>query len=251
MRQAGRLVGSLTDPFKVEGRADISLIIAFVLINTLVLVNAWFHDPRIGYDSSSHLDYIKAFSKLHLVEAGESDEFFSPPLPYLFPSLLMAATGMDVYRAAKLTQFLNVLLSMGLIYYLVKICQLISSKRTVAFGAVVFLGMLPVYYKTFAFVRAEPFVAFFATAAVYYFLKVFVRHQYTWPNIVVAGFAAGCCILSRQWGVMLLPAVVVLAAMQWAQEKQDRRSIFKSVAASVVIAFLVICWFYLVVKLNY
>jgi Dolichyl-phosphate-mannose-protein mannosyltransferase len=251
MTQARRLIQALAGPFTFEGKSDVSLILVFLLVNLLVFVNAWLHDPRIGYDGFSHLDYIRAFSKLHSVTAQESDEFFSPPLPYLFPSVLIATTGMNVLKAAKFAQFLNALLSIGLIYYLIKICRLISPKKIVAFGAVVFLGILPVYYKSFAFVRGEPYVAFFAIVGTYYFLKIFVQNQFSWSNIIAAGLATGGCILSRQWGVLLVPAIFVFGAVQWFRHKQSRFFIFKTVAVSLTIAFLVSSWFYLGLKRKY
>jgi hypothetical protein len=251
MTQTRKLIQTLAAPFKFEGKPDVSLVLVFFVVNLLVLVNAWLHDPRIGYDGFSHLDYIRAFSKFHLVTAEESDEFFSPPLPYLFPSILIATTGMNILKAAKFAQFLNALLSVGLIYSLIKICRLISPKRMVALGAVVFLGILPVYYKSFAFVRGEPYVAFFAVIGIYYFLKIFVQNQCGWSNIIAAGLATGGCILSRQWGVLLVPAIFVFAAVQWFRRKRYRVSIFKAVAVSLTIAFLVSGWFYVGLKRKY
>jgi hypothetical protein len=251
MTRARELIRTLTAPFKFEGKPDLSLILVFFVVNLLVFINAWLHDPRIGYDGFSHLDYIRAFSKLHLVTAEESAEFFSPPLPYVIPSMLIAMTGMNIFKAAKFAQFLQALLSMGLIYYLIKICRLISPKRIVALGAVVFLGSLPVYYKSFAFVRGEPYVAFFTVVGIYYFLKIFLRNEYTSPNIIAAGFATGGCILSRQWGVLLMPAIFVFAATEWFRQKQYQLSIFKALAIGLAIAFLASGWFYIGLKQKY
>jgi hypothetical protein len=230
--------------FKDNGKIDISLVAAFVLIHALIFANAWRRDPTIGYDAFSHRDYIQALAKGHLVMPNESDEFFCPLLPYIFPSVLVA-TDMDVFKAMKLAQFLQALLSIFLFVYLIKICRLISPNTIVSLGAVIFTGILPVYYKTFAFVRGEPYVAFFATAGIYYFLKIFIGREYNWRNTVAAGVVLGCCMLSRQWGVLLVPALGAFAALCWFREREFRVRIFKATAISLVIAFAISGWFYL------
>ncbi len=58
-------------------------------------------------------------------------------------------------------------------------------------GALVFLGVLPVYYKMFAMVRGEPFVAFFCVIAVYYAARVFVRDGAPVPDALLMGGALG------------------------------------------------------------
>ena len=147
--------------FKTEGKRDFPLIIAFVLINSLVFLNAILHDPSIGYDSLAHIDYVSALSKFHLVGADQSDEFFSPPLPYLFPATFLAIAGDHMILALKFAQLVNVALSLGLTFFLIKICRLLTPKRIVALGGLVFLGILPAYYKTLFSFAASPMSLFF------------------------------------------------------------------------------------------
>lgn len=240
-----------TAPFKSGGKWDIPLIAGFALINSLGLLNASLHDPTIGYDAASHLEYIGAFSNLHLVKDGESDEFFSPPLPYLLPAVLVAATDMPVIKAAKIAQLANVVVSIGLIWYLIRICRLLSAGNIVARGTILFIGTLPVYYKTFAFIRGEPWVALFAVMAAYYLVRVLIRREYAWPNILLAGFTTGCAMLSRQWGVLLLPGIVVFGGIVWFRDKNYRRSIFKALSISIAIALMLSSWFYFHLRHEY
>jgi hypothetical protein len=51
---------------------------------------------------------------------------------------------MDVFKAMRLAQFLQALLSIFLFVYLIKICRLISPNTIVSLGAVIFTGILPV-----------------------------------------------------------------------------------------------------------
>ncbi len=217
---------------------------AFMVINGLVFVNACLHEPSIGYDARQHLGYIQALSKLRLVTPQDSDEFFSPPLPYAIPALLMALTGMELFWAAKLAQYLNVLLSIGLTMYLIKACQLLGSQSSLKLGALVFLGILPAYYKTFAFVRGEPYVVFFSVIILYYTLLVSTRKQFTAANITILGVSMGLCALSRQWGILLLPSVFLLFALQWIRLPRWRHAIAKTLCLCLALTAIISGWFY-------
>jgi hypothetical protein len=58
MRFAGKLLDALAASLKSEGKADVSLILAFVSVNLLVLIKCVLHDPRIGYDAFSVVGYL-------------------------------------------------------------------------------------------------------------------------------------------------------------------------------------------------
>jgi hypothetical protein len=244
MNKANKWFSMLLEPFKSGERFDIGLLLVFLGINGLVLINAGLHDPRIGYDAGAHLNYINSLSKMSLVTPADTDEFFSPPLPYLIPALIIFITHIKLVWAAKLAQLLNVFLSIGLTYCLVKSCQLLCDKPTLKFGALAFLGILPVYYKTFAFVRGEPYVAFFAMVVLYYTLLVFIRKQFTTLNSTILGVSMGLCALSRQWGVLLFPSMLLLFAFQWIRLHEWRYSIAKTACICLALIFLVSGWFY-------
>jgi len=244
---------ALAAPFRSGDRLEIGLVVVFLLINGLVLVNACLHDPRIGYDSLDHLNYIQALSRLRLVTPQDSYEFFSPPLPYAIPALFLALTKLDVFWAAKLAQFVNVFLSIGLTWYLLKVCQLIDpNSPALKLGTLVFLGILPVYYKSFAFVRGEPFVAFFAVLVLYYSLLMFLhRERLTTVNAIILGLAMGLAILARQWGVFLIPPVFLLFIFLGIGSSGLRLKIFKIICLLGALIVIVNAWFYGSLYLKY
>ena len=244
MKRTTRLWIILIEPFRTGARLDVRLLSVFVVINALVLVNAFFHDPTVGYDTRSYFAYIGALSKLRLVTPQDTREFFSPPLPFALPAVLMATTGMGALWAAKSGQLLNAFLSFGLTWYLMKTCDLLGSRSSLKLGALVFLGVLPVYYKSFAFLRGEPFVACFTVVILYYASLMVVRRQYTATNAVILGVFMGLCALARQWGLLLFPSILLLLAYQWIRLRQWRRSIAKVVGLSLIMATAVGGWFY-------
>jgi len=236
---------SLFAPFRLEHGMNKPLIAVFLLINGVVLLNAICHDPSRGYDAYHYWDYIEVFSEFRLPTPHDSAEFFSPPLPYLLPSFLYSFRTFDLRAAAKFAQLLNVLFSMGLTFYLIKTCDIIRPNDAhFKITSLAFLGMLPVYYKTFAFVRGEPLVAFLSVLVVYKTLTVFVQDACSLSNIVVLGFSLGLLILARQWGFFLFPAIIIFVAVLMLKQKEKRLPFLKATIVSLLIACMVGGWFY-------
>ena len=247
---AGILNGFL-NPFRSAGRVNRVLLGTFTLINGLVLINACLHDPRVGYDAGNHLKYVQTLATFRLPAFSDSREFFSPPLPYVFPAMLVAIGSVELWWAAKLAQLLNVALSVGLTFYLVKTCDLVGpGKLHLKIVSLGLLGLLPVYYRTFAYVRGEPFVAFFAVFAVYQLLTVFLKDQENWARIATIGLAMGLMGLSRQWAFTLFPAILLFAGLL---AKFGRRvGLFLRLAVvSLSISLAVAGWFYLHLLVDY
>lgn len=241
----------LVKPFRSRNGFDTELIIVFFLINGLVFANACLHDPRIGYDAGGHLRYIQTLSELRLVTPQDSHEFFSPPVPYAIPAVIMAFTGMKLFWAAKLAQFMNVLLSIGLNFYLIKVCCILDSQPAQKLGTLVFLGILPVYYRTFAFVRGEPYVVFFTVIILYYTLLMCIGKQFTMANITILGVSMGLCALSRQWGILLFPSVFLLFVFQWIRLPRWRYSITKTLSLCLILLTVISGWFYISLYSRY
>ena len=177
--------------------------------------------------------------------------FFCPPLPYTFPALIITLTGVHVFFAAKAAQFLNVFLSIGLTWGLIKTCQLISPKSSLQFGTLFFLTIITAYYKTFAFVRGEPYIVFFAVIMLYYTLLMSIKKQFTTRNAVILGSAMGLCALSRQWGILLFPPVFLFLSFLWIRLPLLRQSIAKTICLCLVLIFVISGWFYFSLKLRY
>jgi hypothetical protein len=244
-------ITALKEVFKSGGKYKIELIVVFGIINLIVLINALFHDPTIGYDADQHLKYIEALSQLHFVKPHDSREFFSPPLPYFFPALLMATTGMDILPVAKFAQLLNFILSLGSTIYLLKTCQLISYKYSLKINALILLGIIPVYYKTFAYVRGEPYVFFFTIVILYYSLRIFIKDRIKAGDTLMLGIAMGMSGLSRQWGVLIFPAVFFLLTCKWIYFPALRHKIVTTFLTSFFLAFIISGWFYFSLYHNY
>ena len=67
--------------------------ICLLVITTIVImvINFQIYDPIYGYDAEAHYNYIDFFSMylpdtIKVPTSEDTREFFSPPMPYLFPS---------------------------------------------------------------------------------------------------------------------------------------------------------------------
>lgn len=256
----------IISPFLFRDKINKVLVLIFILINGIVLFNAAFHYPKAAYDGYSHLKYIRKL-EVRLPIRGDTAEFFSPPLPYFFPSRIYGIchhTEINeewndlsiepcLLLAGKSAQLQNVFLSIFLTFFLLKICGIIRPGNIhFRITSLALLGMLPVYYKTFAFIRGEPFVASLTMFVVYQILTMVVdKKNCDFLKATKLGITLGLLILGRQWGMLLFPAIVLLALMLLIRNRRESLPFIRAIAASFLIAFLVGGWFYVLQFMRY
>lgn len=233
-------------------RLDILVLGLLFLINGVVVVNAIRHLPTRGYDSEHHYANMVAISTGRLPTPTDSREFFSPPLPYILPAFLIWISGWELEMVGKFAQMLNVLLSIGVTIYILKICELVRpSGVTLKRGALLSLALIPVYYKTFALVRGEPFIVFFAIQSAYLALLVMDERRLSPRRMMELGVTLGLGLLSRQWGALLIPPIIFFICIIALKAKLAWRHLLSGLALCLGIAFILSGWFYIHLKINY
>ncbi|MEM7155873.1 MAG: hypothetical protein AAF799_23685 [Myxococcota bacterium] len=238
MKSVG-LRSALARPFRTQGRLDRGVLLAFLAINAVVLVNAVVHHPTVGYDAGKHLVHVDVLSELRLATRKDTDAFYYPPLPYVLPAAFKMLTGASLHAAAKFGQGINVLLSLGLTFFLVSACRLIRPTSALRLGTLLTLGLVPAYYRTFAYVRGEPYVAFFGTLALYLVVRVFVRGRLTTGGALGLGLSLGLAALSRQWGLFLIPAAGLFGLVHLVLFKGRRAAVVRTMLLALVVATVV------------
>ena len=236
---------TLLAPFYTGGRPVLPLILLFCLLNATVLVNAVLHDGRIQYDDSGHIQNLKDYGNLRFPKPRDTIQFFCPPLPYIGPGLLAGWYVLDMYSATKIGQLINVCLSLLLSYTLLRLLWWVSPDRPILrVAAVGLLTMLPVYYRTFSYVRGEPFVATFGLLSMYYTLRVFWGRETSWPSAIKLGLAMGLTALSRQWGMLLLAACAGFAFLCCLRNMRRQVPLLKAGVLASAVALIAGGWFY-------
>lgn len=247
---------------------DWPIIALFIAVNLLVIVNAIWHHPKIGYDVEDNLTYIQVLSH-HLPRLADTGEYFSPPLPFFLPSLYdKICTENDPGKLqpfddfyisqscrtydGKFAQALNVLLSIGTtILLLILAQQLRPGNRSFKLSVLILLANLTVYYKTFAQVRPEPYVVFFTTLSIFLIYLLLKSNSFNWKLIAFTGVSLGCLILSRQWGFFIYPAMGLLVVMIYVQDHPRGRLIAGQFIISGLLSMLVGGFFYLHLYSDY
>ncbi|HZI93169.1 MAG TPA: hypothetical protein VFE84_02920 [Patescibacteria group bacterium] len=236
--------------FKGPEGWDLPLIALFVAMHGIILFNAICHEPGIGYDALEHLRYIESFSTYQLPTPAQTAEFFSPPLPYLLPATLRHY-GVSLWGAAKSAQLFNVGYSLLLAWVLLMICEeMRPGERRLKWFALALLAMLPVYYRSFAFVRGEPLLAAMGVLVMHRTLRLARTDGATAGNALALGLALGLLVLSRQWGLLIVPPVVLFLIYQsWAGGGGMRLA--GAAAAALSIGALLGGWFYLILLIDH
>jgi hypothetical protein len=228
-----------------------AVIAAYVLINSVVFYNARRHDPGVGYDSDAHLHYLMAMSQGRLPTDKDSGEFFSPPLPYV-PGAVAMAMGKPAECAFKIAQYAQVIYSLVLTFFLLQLCGFISKDDDrLGLLALLCLGMVPAYYKTFAMIRGEPLLATLAVVIAWLAIRTFiVKPRMSMIAAIVLGLLLGAAALSRQWGVFLIPPVVLLALWRMRADQKFWPA-FRTLAIAGVVCAASGSWYYLYLHHTY
>jgi hypothetical protein len=220
-------------------------LLVFVLIQVVMLFDVTLHDPRVGYDAGEHLRYAATLAEGRLPNPSDSSEFFSPPLPYVVPAIFNAAGFELTGLARKAGQFVNLLYSIGVCIFVLKICNLLSpGSFELPFWSLALLAIIPAYYKSFSMVRGEPMLCLFAMASVYYALRAYDRALPRRWDFVVLGVLLGLAVLCRQWAFFIFPAFAIYALTLPAPSFSHRMLNLRPLVLSFVIAAAVGGWFY-------
>ena len=200
--------------------------ISFLLILSIIyllIFNIVKYDPLNGYDAEAHHSYIDFFSMylpydIKLPNVKDTREFFNPPIPYIFPSIVQVIcrntiSSNDIMRACQpiyglYTQIFQSILYLISIYFYLKIFKNIrNDKKLLDFSLLIFVSILVVNYKTFSMIRGEPYIIFFNSIILYRFYKLCSNSfLYKKKDIVIFGLLIGFLALSRQWAFLLFPA---------------------------------------------
>lgn len=222
-------------------REDAVLALLFAAIHAVVLWNAFRHDPAIAYDAWAHVEYAKVLSTLALPTPDQTYEFFAPPLSYVVPAALIRL-GLAPLPAYKVSQLVEVGYSVALCLLLLASCELLwPGARRPRRTALLLLGSLPVYYRTFAFVRPEPLLTLLWGAALLAALHLFVGGR---SKGVVLGLALGLLLLTRQQAAFLIVAIGAFALVRAAVGRSGWVEL-RALSTAAAIAFAVGGWFYL------
>ena len=195
--------------------------IILYLVALILIINIFGYFHELGYDGEHHKWYIEVLP-LNLPTEQDTKEFFSPPLPYLFPSIIDSVCDKlnetysikfdCTYLDGKLTQILQALMFLGIIFLIKDISEIIEPKNIKYQNSVLLLfTIIPVSYKSFAMIRGEPYISFFMFLLIAIVTRVVYKKIEITRNLTIfTGIILGFIGLSRQWGLLFFPSLFVL-----------------------------------------
>ena len=237
------------------------LLLSIVILILSINIFGYFHE--LGYDGEHHKWYIEVLP-FDLPSDSDTKEFFSPPLPYFIPSLIdsicdktneLNITNLNctlVY--GKITQALQAIMLISIFFILKKISYLIYPDNNQHFLSLILLfAMIPVTYKSFAMIRGEPYISFFMFLSIYLIISICYKSKnINTKNIFLTGLFLGFMGLSRQWGLLFFPSLVVLLIFVIrSNDKRFNLNFLRYSFLSFIVSFIIFGWFYATLFFEY
>ena len=118
-----------------------------------------------------------------------------------------------------------------------------NSKSILNLSYLIMVSLLAVNYRTVSMIRGEPYILFFMSIFLYLIFKIenqdFVtqKKDILFLGLIIAGIA-----LSRQWGFLLFPPLII---MLFTKNIKNKINYLKTWVPSALIGFLLSGWFYI------
>ena len=247
------------DEFRKQD-THIKLVIFVILLIMVFNVFSYYHE--FGYDGQDHKWYIEVLP-LDLPTQNDTKEFFSPPLPYLFPSIIdsicdklveanLTSVNCSIFYG-NISQLFQLFMFLIILFCYIKILNLLSENKNYKNLTLILLLLIPVNYKTFVMIRGEPYVSFFFFIILYLLFSIISREKdikradYIFLTLLMGGLG-----LSRQWGLLLLPGIfLTIFLVKKYKDKEFSKKYTRLVFSSSVFSFPLYFWFYIHLFINY
>jgi len=238
-----------------------------LLISTIYILiyNILHYSPILGYDADAHFGYVNFIAmyfpdKLILPLAEDTREFFSPPIGYLFPSIVQVlcrniinssnyiADCEPIYsKVTQIFQSMLYLLTLFINLYTLKLFN--KSKSLINVSYLILVSLLAVNYRTISMIRGEPYILFFMSIFLLLIYKAELKgFKINFKYISLLGIVIALLALSRQWAFLLFLPIILLAINPKLKFRQRH---FKFWLLSSCIGAAGSSWFYLNLFLNY
>ena len=230
------------DAFATDRRLRAWLVLALVVIDGTALLNSLTHDPRVAYDAGQHLRYVDVLATGRLPLRTETAAFYGPPLPYVVPALVRSLTGASLTSSARAALVFQALLAVVLSLALLVACERLRPRDgAMKLAALGLCAMPAVYYRTFAMLRGESYLATLGMLLVALSLGAIARGGVRRRDALAIAFTCAAIALSRQLGALLLLGWGAFALVQITRRVPGWS---RAVLWSVLAVSLLAGWFY-------
>lgn len=215
--------------------------------------NAFYYPVNAGYDAALHLTYAKIVSEeLRLPTFIETRENYNPPLFYLISGLVIRLNSyffkLNFFQAAKIWQFINILLAITSIYLWIQIIrQLYPKSPNKNYHLLLFVFVLlsfPVWYKTIVMFSIETWYLFTSSLYLWFFIIKFIPKP-NFINIIILSLILIVNLLTKLNAFTLLVVTIIgLLGLVWI-----KRLVVKKLAVHFLLIIILVLsgsgWFYI------
>ncbi len=228
-------------------------------VGYILIYNFYHYSPILGYDAEAHYTYVDYISRylprsIKLPTSLDTREFFNPPLGYFIPAISQVVCRNIIESEnflrdcrpvyGSIAQIFQSLMYIITIYInLLTLKMFNNSKSILNLSYLIMVSLLAVNYRTISMIRGEPYILFFMSIFLYLIFKIenqdFVtqKKDILFLGLIIAGIA-----LSRQWGFLLFPPLII---MLFTKNIKNKINYLKTWVPSALIGFLLSGWFYI------
>lgn len=236
------------------------VVIPLGLITALIFIyNISVYYTNNGPDGDAHNEYVYYLSvylpdTLKLPSIVDTYEYFSPPIPYLFPAMSIVLcrnilTSED-YKTDCLEFYDNfgqAFLFLIFVIYIIILFQIskkLFNEYQKFFVPLVILTMsLSVNYQMFSTFRGETYILFFSTLIFMLLLKISESEKRNLISYLSISLLIGLLLLSRQWSVFFLPTIFFFWIIN-KNSRENKKNMFYALFLSGLIGIVISIPFY-------
>jgi hypothetical protein len=229
-------------------------------ILSVLIYNLFHFDQLNGYDGLAHHQYVQSFVNMYWPglqaepSASYTYEFFSPPLPYLFPATLneickIYLQSENIYEYCRIFYSFNNIILQSILFiftlflYMKIIKRLTGSSKMLNLSVLLILGIFTANYRTISMLRGETYILFLNSFLLYRMLILFQKSfKYEKVDVILCGMTIGLLALSRQWAFLLFPAYFLIYFL--IKNHEEKKYYFKFLFYIFSIGFFISSWFY-------
>ena len=217
--------------------------------------NAGLLPLRVGFDSQSHLEYIRYIEERRALPLpNEGYEMFQPPLYYVLSASTLSVLGQTTNDAAAILTLRWMTMLFGIAHFtlvLLSLRLLFPTQIGPQLIGLVLAAFLPMQLYLAHFVTNETLAAALAAAVVYLSLRLLRIENGSTSGYGLLGFVLGAAILTKTTAVLLMPALFAALISKLLMQRAAVATWLRTLGVLLVVCFAVCGWYYIRIWLRF
>ncbi len=210
---------------------------------------------RVGFDSQSHLEYIKYIQERRALPLpNEGFEMFQPPLYYILSASTLSALGQTTSDAAAILTLRWMTMLFGIAHFtlvFLSLRLLFPSQIGPQLIGLALAAFLPMQLYLAHFVTNETLAATFAAAVVYLSLRLLRIENGSTSGYALLGFFLGAAMLTKTTAVLLVPALFAALVSKLSMQRAALAIWLRTLGVMLAVCFAVCGWHYIRIWLRF